>query len=265
MRRPRRAPRCEPVPEPSAPAIAATTAPTEARRRRRTPAPPANFRPSPRASSPSAPTTRRPAVLHETTPAEPPAGLRQWERRPDRRRRASRARSPTRSPKPLGFATDDVAWVVARSTTRSPRPEGVRLRHQPGLVHRRSGPSRTTCPTATTSSTRRSSSWKDSPVAKVTTVSRPEGRQARRPGRDDEPRAIETSSSRRPRRRSTTPTMPRSRRSRRSRSTACVVDLPTAFFLTTHPDVRHRDRGPARDGRRRRAEHFSLCSTRAAR
>ena len=71
----------------------------------------------------------------------------------------------------LGFAKDqvDLDRRAVRQLVRA-RHEDVRLRHQPGLVHARARDRPSTVATATTSSTRRSSPSRATPIAKVTTI-----------------------------------------------------------------------------------------------
>ena len=100
---------------------------------------------------------------------------------------ASRAPSASRSPSSSGFAKAEVAWVVVpvHQLVR-PGPQDLRHLPQPGLATARARRRRPTCPRATTSATRPSSSLKDSPLAKATIDRRAQGLRLRRPGRHDE-------------------------------------------------------------------------------
>ena len=81
--------------------------------------------------------------------AQNPAGNPQpWDKDqgdPDTTARASKAPSPMPSPSSSGFAKADVMWVVAPFNNGDRAgPEGLRLRHQPGVVHGRPGRRRST-------------------------------------------------------------------------------------------------------------------------
>ena len=150
--------------------------------------------PAPRTSSSS--TTAGKLTIGTDNPAFPPwfdggtpQGLEVGDQRPGARARASRARSPTRSPSELGLrARTRSSGSSSRSTSRS----GPGRRTSTSTSTRsRSGPSAprtSTSASRTTTSTRRSSRCKGTPIAKAKTARRPEGRQARRADRHDEPR-----------------------------------------------------------------------------
>ena len=182
------------------------------------------------------------------------------------RARASSARSPTPSPKQLGFAEERgrLGLHAVQQVDRAGQ-EGLRLRHQPDLVHARAREGASTSATRTTTSTSRSSALQGQADLVGALDRRPRRVQARRAARDDE--------------------LPvhRQERSSRDQSVAVydtndaavaalkngqidglVVDLPTAFYVTAVQVPNGNDRRPVR-GRRATRSASGWSSRRATR
>ena len=203
-----------------------------------------------RDSSPSAPTSRPSRRTSRTTTR--------------RTARASRARSPTRSPTSSGFEKDEVKWtVVPFNSSYAPGPEEVRLRHQPDLDHAAARRARRLL-RAVLHGAAGGRRAKGSPAADATVARRPQGRQARRPDRHDEPRRGRATSIKpieQPQVFNDSNDIVRALK--QDQVDAIVVDLPTAFYLTAAEVPRREDRRPVRRAGRRRLGR--CCSRRTRR